>query len=129
MRHGAWDRALGRASRETGILARVNESEFNRLADETLQRIARALDDAAVDCDSGFKGEGVLEVEFADGARLIINRHAAAREIWVADRSGGFHFRHGEDGRWMGTRDGRELMELLGELASAHTGQPTRLDG
>jgi CyaY protein len=106
----------------------VNDSEFNRLADAQLQRIAQAFDDAGVDCDSGFKGEGVLEIEFDDGAKLIINRHAAAQEIWVADRSGGFHFRC-RDGQWIGTRDGRELMELLGDLASKHTGQPTRLDG
>jgi CyaY protein len=106
----------------------VNESEFNRAAEATLARIAQAFDDAGVDCDSGFKGEGVLEIEFDDGAKLIINRHAAAQEIWVADRSGGFHFRC-RDGQWIGTRDGRELMEVLSELTSGHTGQPTRLGG
>jgi CyaY protein len=104
----------------------VNESEFNRLAEAALARVAQAFDDSGIDCDSGFKGEGVLEVEFDDGAKLVVNRHAAAQEIWVADRSGGFHFRC-VDGRWVGTRDGRELMEVLGELATAHSGQPTRL--
>jgi CyaY protein len=117
---------VANASWKRPILARVNESEFNRLADAELARVAQAFDDSGIDCDTGFKGEGVLEVEFADGAKLVINRHAAAQQIWVADRSGGFHFRC-EAGRWVGTRDGRELMELLGQLASAHSGQPTQL--
>lgn len=106
----------------------MNESEFNQLGDDALQRIAQAFDDSGLNCDTGFKGEGVLEIEFDDGGKLIINRHAAAREIWVADRSGGFHFRW-QEGRWVGTRDGRGLMDLLGQIAFEHTGQATKLGG
>lgn len=104
----------------------MEDSAFTRLADEALQRIAQAFDTADIDADSSFKGEGVLEVEFEQGGKLIINRHAAAKELWVAARSGGFHF-HYENGRWLGTRDGRELFDLLSQLAAEQTGQAVDL--
>jgi CyaY protein len=62
----------------------------------------------------------VLEIEFADGSKLIINRHTAAREIWVAAKSGGFHFRHAGN-RWHDTRDGTELYAALSRLVSAQS--------
>ena len=66
------------------------------------------------------------EVEFADGTKLVINRHTAAREIWVAARSGGFHFRHA-GGAWHDTRDGSELFAALSRLVSVQGGAPVTL--
>nr|PZN02751.1 MAG: iron donor protein CyaY [Pseudomonadota bacterium] len=77
----------------------MTESEFSEIADQTLARIERAVEDCGADVDVELKEGGVLELEFADGSRIIVNRHNAAREIWVAARSGGYHFRYA-DGRW-----------------------------
>ena len=64
---------------------------------------------------------GVLEIELHDGSKIIVNRHAPAQELWVAARSGGFHFRW--DGRcWRDTRDGSELFAALSALISAQAG-------
>jgi CyaY protein len=72
------------------------------------------------------KPGGVIEIEYADGSRMVINRHAAAREIWVAARAGGFHFRW--DGTaWRDTREGTELFAALSKLVSAQSGQAVRL--
>lgn len=106
----------------------MEETEFNSLAEATLARIERALDDCGADIDYELQPGGVLELEFGNGSRIIINRHAAAREIWVAARSGGFHFRH-ENGRWIGTRDGAELFETLERLASEQSGERVALSG
>lgn len=100
----------------------MEETEFNRLAEAALASIERALDGCGADIDYELQPGGVLELEFGDGSKIIINRHAAAREIWVAARSGGFHFRHG-NGRWIGTRDGVELFEALSRLASEQSGE------
>ena len=88
------------------------ESDFNAAAESTLTAIARALEAAGADCDCEFKGDGVLELEFEDRSRIIINRHSAAQEIWVAARTGGFHFRP-EGEQWLNTRDGTELYAAL----------------
>jgi len=105
----------------------MTDAEFETLADATLAAVERALDRVELDADVQAKGTGVLEVEFADGSKLVINRHTAAREIWVAARSGGFHFRHAGGGAWRDTRDGAELYAALSRLISAQSATPVIL--
>ena|SRR6266850_156822 len=104
----------------------MDETEFAALADEALRKIDAALEQSGVDADVELKEGGVIEVEFADGSRMVINRHAAAREIWVAARAGGFHFRW-DGAAWRDTRDGAELFAALSRLVSAQSGQPVIL--
>ena len=100
----------------------MTPSEFDSLADATLERIARAVEESGADCDCEPKGSGVLEFEFADGTRIVVNRHSAARQIWVAARSGGYHFRwNGSD--WVDTREGGELLAALSRLVSEQSGR------
>src|ERR687888_993471 len=104
----------------------MDEREFAARADEALQRIEVALEATGVDADVERKEGGVLEIEYGDGSRMVVNRHGAAREIWVAARSGGYHFRW--DGQaWRDTRDGTELFAALSQLVSAQSGQSVRL--
>lgn len=105
----------------------MNEAEFDRLASATLQAIEQRLEASGVDADFELKDGGVLEVEFADGSKLIVNRHAAAREIWLAARSGGFHFRW-DGALWRDTRDGTELFAALSRAASQQAGHAVRLE-
>ena len=84
------------------------------------------MEAAVPDADVQAKGTGLLEIEFDDGSKMVINRHTAAREIWVAARSGGFHFRY--DGSvWRDTRDGTELFAAVSKLASQQSGTPVTL--
>jgi CyaY protein len=106
----------------------MNETEFHALANQALQRIERALEASGVDADYELKEGGVLELEFADRSKIIINRHGVAREIWVAARAGGFHFAW--DGvSWRNTRDGSELFAALSKLVSAQSGSAVILAG
>ena len=105
----------------------MTESEFNRLADAALARIETATDNCSGDVEGNRSGN-VLEIEFSDGQKIIINRHAAAREIWVAARSGGFHFRW-DGAAWRNTRDGSELFAALSTLVSQQLGRGVRLLG
>ncbi|WP_153111325.1 iron donor protein CyaY [Propionivibrio limicola] len=103
----------------------MNESEFDALANAALARIEAALEKAVDESDADFDyamvSAGVLEIEFEDGSKIIVNRHGAAQEIWVAARSGGFHFRW-DGSAWRDTRDGGELMQALSRLVSAQAG-------
>lgn len=97
------------------------DSDFIRIADRALAAIGAALDRAldASDADLDWSlNDGVLEVECADGGKLIVNRHLPNRELWVAARAGGFHFR-AVDGRWRDTRSGDELGVALTRLLAA----------
>ena len=104
----------------------MTESEFEDIAGAALAALERAFEAAAPDADLQTKGSGVLEIEFEDGSKMVINRHGAAREIWVAAKSGGFHFRH--DGTaWRDTRDGTELFAAVSRLASQQSAAPLLL--
>jgi CyaY protein len=106
----------------------MNETEFDAQATATLEALERALENCGEELDFELKGGGILEIEFEDGTKIIVNRHAAAREIWVAARSGGFHYRW--DGRaWRNTRDGSELFAALSALVSGQLGRGVRLLG
>ncbi|HVF63501.1 MAG TPA: iron donor protein CyaY [Casimicrobiaceae bacterium] len=89
----------------------MTDNEFIALVDRALSRIGQAIDDAADRSDADVDwslNDGILEIDCDAGGKLIVNRHVANREIWVAARSGGHHFRI-EGGGWRDTRSGAEL--------------------
>jgi CyaY protein len=90
----------------------MEDSEFTQLADAALTNIETAIDECGVDCN---RSGNLLEVEFDNGSKIIINRHDVNREIWVAARSGGFHYAW-QDEIWQSQRDGSELYAKLTEL-------------
>lgn len=114
-------------SEKLGNVSTMNESEFGALADAALARLDHALEACDLDLDVQWSGSGMLEIEFSDGAQIVVNRHSAAQEIWVAARSGGFHFRW-DGAHWRDTRDGRELFAALAALISQQSGHSVRLD-
>lgn len=99
----------------------MTEADFNEQADEVFDRIEAALDAGDADIDYDSNGS-VLEMEFADGSKLIVNRHVSNREIWLAAKSGGFHYAFA-DGRWFSQRDGSELFARLAELVQTGSGE------
>lgn len=104
----------------------MDDPQFEARADAAFERLERALE--AADLDFELKEGGVIEIEFDDGSKIIVNRHGAAREIWVAARSGGFHFRW-DGSAWRDTRGGDELFGALSELVSDPLGRRVRLVG
>lgn len=97
----------------------MNDSEFIQLTEAAFSRIQQGLENSELDFEE--PANGIIEVEFDDGSKIVINRHSVAREIWVAARSGGFHFRH-DGSAWKDTRDGTELFAKLAALISAQGG-------
>jgi CyaY protein len=103
----------------------MSETEFLDLAEETLDTIETAMDrlndEDAIDVECKRSGN-VLEIEFlANGSKIIVNSQAPLQEMWVAARSGGFHYKR-VDGQWRNTRDGSELFASLSQVASEQGG-------
>ena len=99
----------------------MTESEFNQQVDAVLRTIEEAIDAGDMDIECETSG-GILELSFENGSKIIVNRQTAAREIWVAAKSGGYHFTW-RDGGWHDTRDGSELFAALSRYASAQAGE------
>ena len=104
----------------------MDEREYQSLADAALSRIEARLEQAAADVECERAGGGILELEFEDGSKIIVNKQAAVQEIWVAAKSGGFHYRW-DGSRWLDTRSGEELFAALSRLASEQAGKPVSL--
>ena len=103
----------------------MSETEFLDLADSTLGTIEAAMDrlndEDVIDVECKRSGN-VLEIEFIDnGSKIIVNSQAPLQEMWVAAKSGGFHYKRA-DGKWINTRDGSELYAALSTLASEQGG-------
>lgn len=100
----------------------MNESEFLDVTDRIFSRIEDAIDDAGVDADFVSNGN-VLEIEFDDGGKIVVNRHAANQELWIAAKSGGYHFAF-KDGQWLAARDGAEFFDTLKTAIAQACGEP-----
>jgi len=98
----------------------MTESEFNELADAVFALIEQVIDASGADIECNLNG-AVLELEFEDGSKIIINRHTPNQEIWLAAKSGGFHYAYADE-RWHSRRDGSELFGKLGELVKLGCG-------
>ena len=98
----------------------MTESEFHEAVDAVLARIERGIEGAGA-LDFDIEG-GILTIECPDGSRIIVNRQTPNREIWVAARSGGFHYRWSA-GAWRDTRGEREFFGALREIIAAQAGE------
>ena len=108
----------------------MSETEFLDLAESTLTTIEAALDrlndEDVIDVECKRSGN-VLEIEFIDnGSKIIVNSQAPMQELWVAAKSGGFHYKR-VGAQWINTRDGSELFAALSLLVSAQGGVEVRL--
>ena len=120
------DRTAG--AKDSGVTPSLamGARDFARESAQALSRIEQGIIDADIEADAYFVSEGVLEVEFEDGGKMIVNRHDVSREIWVAGRSGAYHFFWNDSG-WVDTRSGEALMAVVSSLASQMAGRPVRL--
>lgn len=99
----------------------MDEREFDALAASQMAAIERSLEAIEAPLDFELKPGGVIEIDLDDESRIIVNAHRAAREIWIAARSGGYHFKF-QDGRWVDTRSGEDLMRSLSRCVSEQAG-------
>lgn len=103
----------------------MSDKTFLDLAESTLNTIEAALDrlndEDVIDVECKRSGN-VLEIEFIDnGSKIIVNSQASMKELWVAAKAGGYHYKHNGTA-WINTRDGSELFAALSGLASAQGG-------
>ena len=98
----------------------MTEQQFQLLCEQALTAVEDAIDRSGADVDVERSGQ-VLELDFEAGGKIIVNGNAPVQQIWVAARSGGFHFaRSGE--RWVDTRSGEEFSVSLNRLVRAQAG-------
>jgi len=105
----------------------MTESEFNHQIDETLLAIEEAVDASDTGIDYENSG-GVLTLILPDHSQVIINRQTPVRQLWMAAKSGGYHFDFDKKtSEWHRTSDGAELFVALSEVLSEQGGKAVML--
>ncbi len=106
----------------------MTDLEYMDRAESALAAIERACDrlnDATeADIDNQRVG-GMITLSFPNGSQLIVNLQKPLQEIWLAARSGGYHYRH-DGAAWVDTKTGEEFFANLSREASLQAG--LRLD-
>ncbi len=100
----------------------MNDTEFHQRVDLELEKIEQLIDDSGADIDYESVGN-VMTLEFEDRSQIVINRQEPMHEIWLASRSGGFHFQLSDDDQWICSKTGLELIELLKGECEKHAGE------
>lgn len=108
--------------------AKLTDASYHSLSSKLLSSVEAALDawlqSDVIDIDSARTG-GMLEMRFPDSSKIVVNTQAPLHEIWLAARSGGYHFRY-QAGAWRDTKSGREFFDALSECASEQAGLELR---
>lgn len=104
----------------------LTESQFNEKVDAVLLAIESYLDESESDLDYETTN-GILTIT-DDDTKIIINRQGAANQLWVAAKSGGFHFDYHDEQGWVRDTDGEVLHRLLNRLFQEQFGEEVSLD-
>ena len=101
-------------------------TEFNEAIDTLFGQVVEIIDttDAADDIELN---QGVLEITCVNKSKIIINRHAPTQEVWVAAKSGGYHFKLA-DGAWTDTRSGEALSNAISRVLFEQSGVRVAFD-
>ena len=113
---------------------KIDDKQFHLLGGQVLQSIELALEAADeeldLDLDIERQGGNVINIRFRDRSVIVVNTQPPLHEIWVAAKSGGYHYRWSgtlSKSLWLDTKTGLELMGDLSEFASTQAGIPVKI--
>lgn len=99
----------------------MDNSQYHQLVDIQWTAIEEAIDNSDADIDYETNGN-VLTLEFEDGSQIVINRQEPKHEIWLASKSGGYHFSY-QNEQWICSKTGLNFNQLLNQECTLHAGE------
>jgi CyaY protein len=109
----------------------LTDSEYRAKTAAVLASIEAAVDrwlqDDVVDIDTQRTG-GLLELSFPNGSKIVLNTQPPLHELWMAARSGGYHYKY-VDGRWLDTREAHDFFDALSACSSEQAGVALKFVG
>lgn len=113
----------------------IDDKQFHQLGGHLLHSIEVALesadDELDLDLDVERQGGNVINIRFKDRSVIVVNTQPPLHEIWVAAKSGGYHYRWAgtlASPLWLDTKTGRELLSDLSEFASTQAGRSIKIE-
>ena len=106
----------------------MDEGLFDKIAERELKHLEKALGDLDPDEVEVDFSLDVLTLTLADGSKIVINSHRAARQIWMAAFRRAWHFTPAEEsGVWTWRTQKEELRQTLAGLLLERTGHAIKL--
>ena len=103
----------------------MTDPEFMDRAETLLQKVEQACDrindETDADVDNQRMG-GMVTMTFSNQTQIVINLQKPLQEIWMAAKSGGYHYRW-RDGAWQDTKGQGEFFAELSRNATAQAGR------
>ena len=102
----------------------MDDREFIAKADACLTRVAKWLEDFDPDDVDYATADGSVTMEFPDGAKFILSRQSATKQVWLAAGARGFHYTYDASrDRWLDDKDGHDLYARLAEVVGEKIGK------
>jgi len=109
----------------------MTEAQFTQIVDDLMFSIEESIDDSGADLDYE-NTAGMLTITCeVNGSQIILSRQPALGEIWLAARSGGFHFKldaESENPSWRNTVSGEPLITMLSDACLEQSGEQVNFD-
>ena len=99
----------------------MTDLEYLNHAEGLLRRVEAQCDRLNETTDADIDNQrvgGMITLAFADASQIVINLQKPLQEVWLAARSGGYHYKF-VDGAWRDTKSGEEFFARLSQSASA----------
>jgi CyaY protein len=104
----------------------MTDTEFMDRAESVLRAIEASCDRINEESDADIDNQrvgGMVTLMFRDRSQIVVNLQKPLHEIWLAARSGGYHYRF--DGQqWQDTKGQGEFFASLSRYASEQAGMP-----
>ena len=102
----------------------MTDTEFMDCAESVLRTVETSCDRINEESDADIDNQrvgGMITITFKNKTQIIINLQKPLHEIWLAAKSGGYHYKF--DGRqWMDTKGQGEFFASLSRYASEQAG-------
>lgn len=102
------------------------EENLRLLIDQTLDALEKAVENLELDEIDLETSDGILTIEFEDGAKFILSRQSATDQIWLAEPTNGWRFDY-QHGKWISPKNSLDLVSFLEKLISDKMGQSITL--
>ena len=104
----------------------MTDTEFMDRAERVLRAIEASCDRINEESDADIDNQrvgGMVTLVFRDRSQIVVNLQKPLHEIWLAARSGGYHYKF--DGQqWQDTKGQGEFFTSLSRYASEQAGTP-----
>jgi|SRR5580658_504350 CyaY protein len=107
----------------------MDDREFSARSDACLSRVAKWLEEFDPDDVDYSTADGSVTMEFPDGAKFILSRQSATKQVWLAAQSHGYHYSYDlAHDAWIDDKDRHDLYERLAEVIGEKIGHPVEFE-